>query len=295
MLNAAKPTQETGHPSAAGVRSLKALVLLLGMVLCCYAIVAAFSRGPSETHIEFEIESEPVSSVETQYADSARFTHGNQSHARLPCLICHRRDDNSPRITFPGKVGHAPCAGCHAVEFSGNTSSMCTICHTDTGMKRFPGLRSFGLKFNHGRHTRVNCAVCHKSRGTGVAKTIPSGTGAHTTCFQCHSANSSNSMASCGTCHTPGKLVRTPESAVSFRKGFSHAEHAGKARLNCAACHTVRASAPRGKEVSSPLPSMHFAPARSLSCGGCHNEVRAFGAEDFANCKKCHGTKTFKF
>jgi c(7)-type cytochrome triheme protein len=163
-------------------------------------------------------------------------------------------------------------------------------------MKRFPGLRSFGARFEHSKHLRVNCAICHKSSGrAGVARSIPGGASAHVTCFQCHTNRSSFSMSSCSTCHRPGRLTRTSEWSVAFRKNFSHAKHLTGRNMNCATCHTVRPAAPRGRQMSAPLVSMHFAPAGSQSCGGCHNGKRAFGPDDFANCKRCHNPKTFKF
>jgi c(7)-type cytochrome triheme protein len=265
----------------------KAFVLLSGILFFGYVLVVGFAG------VDAAIEPDVVPFVETQDADYSHFSHSNQAHIRLPCLICHTRNDNSPRIAFPGKTGHLPCASCHTVQFSSNTSPMCTICHTDTGMKRFPGLRSFGAKFDHSGHTKVNCVVCHKSGSRGVARSIPSGPSAHVTCFQCHSAQSSNAMASCNACHLPGQLVRTPEWAASFRKGFSHAKHLDN--MNCAACHAVTRNAARGKQMSSPLASMHFAPERSQSCGGCHSGKGAFGPDDFTNCKRCHNTGTFKF
>lgn len=231
-----------------------------------------------------------------QARDYSRFTHGNQYHSRLPCLICHRRDDNSARIRFPGKTNHLPCAGCHALQFNDPASPICTICHTNaqTGaMKAFPRLRSFGARFNHSRHLRVNCSVCHKVSGRGVARTIPSGPSAHTTCFQCHTANSSNAMSSCSLCHQSGRLLRVSANAKAFRLGFSHAAHAKD--LNCNSCHTVRAGAARGRQVSAPAASMHFASTRTRSCATCHDGKRAFGPDDFANCMRCHKGQTFRF
>ena len=146
-----------------------------------------------------------------QPADYSKFRHSNQYHSRLPCLVCHVRSDNSARIGFPGRNSHLPCAGCHALQFSDSSSPICTICHSNSqtgAMKAFPGLRSFGAKFDHSRHGRVNCATCHTSAARGVARNIPSGRSAHTTCFQCHTASSSNAMASCSTCHQAGRLVR---------------------------------------------------------------------------------------
>jgi hypothetical protein len=142
----------------------------------------------------------PVAGEPAAPPDLSKFKHGNPAHTRLPCLICHRRDDNSPRIKFPGANGHLPCASCHTAEFAGNTSPMCTICHTATGMKRFPPLRSFTARFDHGRHQRVNCATCHKPSGRGsVSFSIPAGGNAHATCFSCHTNKASNKMASSST------------------------------------------------------------------------------------------------
>ena len=233
-----------------------------------------------------------------QTTDYSRFRHGNQYHSRLPCLVCHRRDDNSARIRFPGKTNHLPCAGCHGLQFSDSSSPICTICHTNaqTGaMKGFPGLRSFGAKFNHSRHARVNCVTCHTPAARGVARNIPSGRSAHVTCFQCHTAKSSNAMASCSTCHQPGRLVRVSESAKAFRLNFSHARHSANRDLSCSSCHTVRAGASRGRQVSAPVASMHFAPSHSQSCASCHDGNRAFGADNFANCKRCHQGNVFRF
>lgn len=226
----------------------------------------------------------------------AQFSHTNEYHSRMPCLLCHRRDDNSARVGFPGKVNHLPCAGCHAVQFADQSSSICTICHVDPGtgsMKRFPPLRSFGARFNHAKHSSTNCATCHKPQRAGVARSIPSGTSAHVTCFQCHTASSSNEMASCGLCHQPGRLVPVSESARAFNVGFSHAEHSR--RMSCATCHTVRAGSARGRQVSSPVATMHFPPARAQSCATCHNGKRAFGADDFSNCRRCHEGRSFNF
>jgi c(7)-type cytochrome triheme protein len=281
------------------IRRLEAIVLMLGCGVLAYAIMAAPKTtwagepgvrpptGDTSTNTEF---GDPP-----QDTDYSKFQHGTSAHARLDCLLCHRRDDNSGRISFPGGSGHMPCAGCHTQQFQDNTSPICTICHTTTGMKRFPGLKSFSANFDHARHLRVNCSVCHKSASKGAALSIPTGASAHNTCFQCHTASSPSKMSSCSTCHVPGRPNWTSEWAKSFRISFSHTRHAGRGGLNCATCHVIKAGQPRGRQVTEPLASMHFAPANSLSCGGCHNGKKAFGADDFTNCKRCHQSNTFKF
>ncbi len=279
------------------LRIVQLAVVVAAISFLGYSLGVARSEENERANVIMsESETTPVM-AENPSADYSRFTHYNQFHSRLPCLICHTRTSNSARVGFPGRNSHLPCAGCHALQFNDQSSPICTICHTNPqngAMKRFPGLRSFGAKFNHAKHLRTSCMTCHAPSRGGVAKSIPSGSAAHTTCFQCHGANSSNAMASCSTCHQPGRLARTPEWAKSFRFRFSHAKHAGQ-KMSCAACHTVRAGSARGQQVSAPAASMHFASARSMSCGGCHNGTRAFGADDFSNCKRCHVGNTFKF
>jgi hypothetical protein len=60
--------------------------------------------------------------------------------------------------------------------------------------------------------------------------------------------------------------------------------------LACAACHKVR-----GRQVSSPLPLNHHAPAGASSCATCHNGQRTFGGDDFSVCKRCHKGSAWRF
>jgi c(7)-type cytochrome triheme protein len=251
------------------------------------------------TFMAFIQGSEPVlSGVEGAVTeqDYSRFRHDTQQHTRLPCLVCHVRSDNSPALRMPG---HIPCASCHTQQFAeGNQNPICSICHTATGVKNFPALRSFNAVFDHARHTRqTNCATCHKPRARGVALSIPARLSAHTTCFQCHgprTMSGEKNIGSCSTCHQPGRLQRTPETARAFSMNFSHAEHSRKG-ISCAECHTVRAGVRRGAQVTSPAASMHFSRAATRSCASCHNDRRAFGDDNFANCKQCHEGRTFAF
>lgn len=291
MFEKATNDRREGRKTFSVLRLSEVLVMLGGILFFGYALVVGFAGK-----IETSASPEANVPVTTQDKDYSKFTHTNAFHSRLPCLLCHRRDDNSAQIRFPGKIDHLPCTGCHSLQFSDPASPICTICHTnaDTGaMKRFPGLRSFGFKFDHSRHTRTNCATCHKVDRGGVARSIPSGPSAHNTCFQCHTSRTA--MGSCNICHQSGRLVRTSESAPAFRKSFSHAKHLVAKSVNCATCHSLRPGAGRGRQMSAPLVSMHFAPPESLSCGGCHSGKRAFGPDDFANCKRCHIGNRFRF
>ncbi|HEX6625107.1 MAG TPA: cytochrome c3 family protein [Pyrinomonadaceae bacterium] len=239
-----------------------------------------------------------------QAPDYSRFRHTNEQHARLPCLLCHRREDNTPRPVR--SAGHTPCAGCHTQQFADTSSPLCKICHANPSsgaVKPFPSLRSFNVRFDHARHSRPgarpasNCAACHRPERRGAALSIPSGFAAHTTCYQCHAPRAQNAgrdISSCGTCHLVGGYRRTPEWAPAYGVGFSHAEHTRK-NLSCGDCHTLRAGAPQGRQVTSPQPLMHHANARARSCMTCHDDRRAFGGDDFKDCTRCHKGNAWHF
>src|SRR6188474_1190310 len=72
-------------------------------------------------------ENEAAGRSETAFGpqDYSQFKHDSAQHARLPCLLCHRRESNSARPTLPGKSNPAPCSGCHAPQFSDSSSPIC--------------------------------------------------------------------------------------------------------------------------------------------------------------------------
>lgn len=233
--------------------------------------------------------------------DFSKFTHENEGHSRLPCLLCHRREGNEPQPKLPG---HTPCAGCHAQVFKNSSSPICVICHTNvqTGeVKAFPKLKTFNVKFDHAQHigagrSSTQCATCHKPRG--VSLSIPGGPGGHVTCFQCHDSRAlgrdGQDIASCSTCHTVAGYVRTSDASRAYKISFSHVKHNASKKLNCISCHSIRAGMAQGRQVSSPAPAMHRASPRGLSCAACHDDKRAFGVANSSDCKKCHQGTTWR-
>ncbi len=229
--------------------------------------------------------------VSTEPVERVKFTHTNEYHAQQSCLLCHRREGNSARISFPGRDNHAPCAGCHTQQFADNRSPICLVCHTDAesgAMRGFPRLSSFGVSFDHTRHRRSSCNTCHRPSGPGFS--IPNASNAHATCFQCHSSSSSARMASCGTCHKPGAKSPTRPETARIYAVFSHSKH----QMGCSVCHTVRGGG-RGNQVSVLTAKMHFPPKSGMSCASCHNGESVFGGDNFSDCKRCHTKTGFKF
>ena len=282
-----KRSKKNGGDRGLTPRAVQLFILMAASVVFCgYFIANESSAGGFD---------DEVAPVENAAQDYSRFRHSTPQHDRMPCLLCHKREDNSAAIRFPG---HMPCAGCHVQQFADNKHPICTICHTATSVKRFPGLRSFNSKFDHAKHSRqTNCATCHRPLRAGVALSIPAGTSAHQTCFTCHGPRTEvggRNIGSCSVCHQPGSPTRNTAAARAFQVNFSHSEH-GRRDLSCSACHTIRAGAGRGRQVTAPTAAMHFAPAGTQSCASCHNNRRAFGGNDFADCKQCHERNTFKF
>jgi c(7)-type cytochrome triheme protein len=232
--------------------------------------------------------------------DFSRFAHTNPSHQRLPCLLCHRRENSSPRPVRSAQ--HTPCAGCHAQQFAAKSGPICTICHTDVEsrsheLKPFPSLKSFNMTFAHARHRNVACLICHKPATRGIALSIPSGADAHTTCYRCHSPRAQangQDISSCSTCHKSGQHARLSTSSKAFKASFSHEQHKNQG-VSCAECHKITSLAARSAQVSSPMPTEHPASKSTQSCETCHNDQRAFGIASFSSCKRCHTGPTFRF
>jgi c(7)-type cytochrome triheme protein len=274
-------------------------------VLACLVVATLVQVVQRQTSLAAEPDAPTTAYEQSSPAsmDYSKFSHGTANHARLPCLLCHRRE-SAARPSLPGANGHLPCAGCHAQQFANNESPICTICHTDPksgAIKAFPGLKSFRANFDHARHMRmgrVSCATCHKPARGGVALSIPARFSAHTTCYTCHQPRAQaggRDISSCGTCHKPGRYSRTPTTAKAFAMNFSHAKHGQKEGLKCADCHEVRAGQPQRRQVTAPQAANHHASQNSMSCMTCHNGKRAFGGDDFSVCKRCHQGDRWRF
>lgn len=291
-------------PRASYVRRRLWLALVSSACLVFVVTLLLGARASTTTHApELKASSGETPLAEPQ-ADYSRFKHTNPQHSRLPCLLCHRRENNSPQPVR--SIGHTPCSGCHTAQFADASHPICTVCHNDpqsARVKPFPALHSFTVLFDHATHARrgvrpaSNCAACHRPEARGVALSIPAGFSAHTTCFSCHTPGAQSrgrDISSCNTCHRLGNYRRTPETAPAYRVNFSHAEHTRKG-LGCSECHMVRAGAARREQVSAPQPLMHHASPRAQSCQTCHDNRRAFGGDDFSDCKRCHEGNAWHF
>ena len=290
----------------ANVRRKLSLAVLL-LALSAWVFSGAFAARGSATATLETIADLSSTVAEPQGGRGATFDHGTPGHAARNCASCHERRDNSPAPRVPG---HKACTDCHLQQFVTADSPLCVLCHTSLSgpnppVKAFSQrLLSFNVRFDHAQHGQgaarpeAGCASCHAPARGGFALTIPAGLRAHENCYQCHTPQARSGgrdMGSCGACHSPGRYSPTPTSSRAFRVNFKHADHGPRQRLDCASCHTVRAGLPQGRQVTSPVPVQHFGSARAQSCMTCHDNRRAFGGDDFSDCKRCHTGPTFRF
>lgn len=129
------------------------------------------------------------------------------------------------------------------------------------------------VAFNHARHERLACVVCHRGVETGARATVPQAN----VCLNCHAT-------------PPPRVVPAiwDEAARSGRFGwvrvtnvpghvmFSHRRHVAVAKLECASCHgdIGRQSAPPARaplrlDMSACL-SCHQREGASADCAACH-------------------------
>jgi c(7)-type cytochrome triheme protein len=283
-----------------------ARVVALALASACAACLVALASRPSPA-APATAETSAANRAQEQSRDFSKFSHASDAHRALACDSCHRRADNSAAPRLPG---HRACTDCHLQQFvAAPALPMCAICHAGLEsrtppLKGFPRLASFNARFDHAQHDagaarpEQGCAACHEPARRGVALTIPAGLDAHARCYACHTPQATSAgrdISSCGTCHALSPYARTSTAAQSFRVGFSHADHGPRRRLDCASCHTLRAGAAQGAQVSSPRAAQHFPPARQQSCATCHDGRRAFGGEEFGDCRRCHRGATFRF
>jgi c(7)-type cytochrome triheme protein len=292
-----------GPRGALGPRLVARAVLLLA-ASALFLFFAAGGRAPASTATNYAAPSAP--SAPPAQAEGSKFSHAVAQHAAQACDSCHRREGNDPQPRLPG---HKACIDCHVTQFTTPSSPLCLGCHTNVEsnnppLKAFPRLEDFGMRFDHASHMsgeahpEQGCTACHAPTRRGVALSIPAGLAAHNNCYQCHTPGAQaggRQIGSCSTCHALGGYSRVSTGAAAYRVNFSHAGHGPRQGLRCDECHQVRSGVPRTQQVTAPRPEQHFGSGRAQSCMTCHNNRRAFGGDDFKDCKRCHTGRTFRF
>src|SRR5947207_450391 len=102
-----KMTKMTQSMSFKGSRTRLAVLLA---VTSCVGFAFVFDLRPASFASSVKNADVPNEAAVglTEPQNYSRFRHNVSEHTRLPCLLCHKRDDNSPSMKFSG---HLPCAG----------------------------------------------------------------------------------------------------------------------------------------------------------------------------------------
>lgn len=282
-------------------RTFAKTLIKVCLVLTAFSIfgVSCFQKGERIQPVITSSETPEPPAVRTSQKTFENFSHQIPEHQKFACDSCHQRESGPLKVSMELKyAGHDSCIGCHLNQFTSQEPKMCAICHDNMNsspptIDAFPAKfrEGFNMKFDHAVHSRGDaepsdgCVACHSP--AGAAKSIPIGINAHADCMSCHTPESK--IGSCSVCHELAPYNRTPQSRYAFRAVFSHADHSAAQGVSCNECHDVIARAPQSRQVTLPLVHGHRkAEGNRTSCYNCHNNVRAFGDADFANCKRCH-------
>lgn len=274
---------------------MKAVLIVTAFSL--FVVACLKQEAPVKPVITAESTPDPVA-VKAADSNFDKFDHKVKEHQQFACTQCHQREGKSRDLKY---AGHESCIGCHLNQFTNSDKAMCAICHdkldaVPPSVKAFPAtfIEGFNMKFDHAAHSRgegrpaEGCVACHDPRGPG--KSIPAGIDAHANCYSCHTAESK--IGSCNVCHVIAPYNRTPPSRYVFKAVFSHATHGPAQGVSCDDCHSVRAGASQGGQVTTIIPDEHCGQIAN-TCANCHNGSRAFTGRDpynMGSCARCHGS-----
>ncbi|MGI9422652.1 MAG: cytochrome c3 family protein [Hyphomicrobiaceae bacterium] len=202
--------------------------------------------------------------VRFDHAKRTKFTLRGK-HSKLRCESCHVGDLYKDKLS-------TKCVACHKKHdpHGGKLGSKCETCHNETGWRKEVlfdhDLTRFPL---NGRHARVKCAACHRTR---AYKDAP------TECVGCHADryHAGRFGPQCAGCHSPKgwEFWRFDHNRqTNFTLTGAHVS------TSCHDCHRTRnvsrATAPR-------------------DCYSCHKGDDVHRGSFGRTCGKCHTTSNFR-
>lgn len=186
------------------------------------------------------------------YAD-LNFSHKPHLAAKLPCLSCHKNQDqakNYRQIHFPEMT---ECVDCHTKR---DVSTDCQTCHKYWRPEVIPDFHDDHWLHQHGRFAREQfeqkCTFCHSKKSF---------------CQDCHMAD-------------------PPPSHTAFFRNRGHGAMARADRKMCQACHQQDACLECHDPENGVRPASHlpgYARPPYLHCTQCH-----FPAGQANGCSACH-------
>jgi len=212
-------------------------------------------------------------------------------HAKKDCNACHKAqfisDPNYKARIFTFRGLKPNCLNCHSDFHQGRLSSNCLNCHNFDTYKnpKVVGFdhnkTNFPLK---GKHTSVDCIVCHKTEIVNGKPAQRFTDLQFKTCTSCHKdVHESKFGNDCQKCHTE-ESFHNIKNISTFNHDLTKFALLGRHKfVNCKSCHKTE----------------HFTdPIRHDKCSNCHTD---YHKGDFAkkgvptpDCKECHTNDGFK-
>jgi len=260
------------------------------------------------------------------FRPAPKFSHASSKfqllgkHQQVLCIACHKTGiKNGKKFQEFKGISHESCVNCHKDVHNNKFGQNCIQCHSEQSFTIIKG----SLNFDHaktgyileGKHQKVACNSCHKTKITGVLK--------HNQCSDCHTDFHNKQFArqgsspDCSQCHTVKgfadfNFTFEQHNEGTFRlKGahlaipciFCHIKGTGKNDTiwkfreigkRCVDCHT---------NLHQGLISEKYYP--ETACENCHNETRwaavtfdhqktnfgLSGAHQGKPCRDCHFRK----
>ncbi len=239
------------------------------------------------------------------------FSHSTHLQRGATCATCHPKAATSRAAVDHLLPTEAACRVCHPIDraqpervVAGSPTARCVDCHPSWAPGRAVDrvvVAPPPLKFDHSRHTHVECTTCH----VGLARRDTTGERALPTmssCLACHTRGTTE--RGCADCHPtrPGGLLETDHphgklvpnatglgDAHGPRFARDHAQEARQVGATCGACHDRSECVACHQGVVKPLEFhpgnyvlTHAVEARrgTPDCSACHR------AQSF--CVACH-------
>jgi hypothetical protein len=200
-------------------------------------------------------------------------TEHNGPHGALTNFV--QFDHDCAAFPLTGKHRSVDCQSCHVNSVYRGTAKTCTSCHAEPAVHK----NRFG----------TDCRKCH-STDTWAASAVAQGQFDHArTAFP---LTGKHQFVNCKSCHTSKVYKGTRQTCVSC-----HAEppvHKGRFGTQCSKCHSTRAWAAAGMDLSGfdhgrtafPLTGKH----RLVDCRSCHTSKVYKGTPQ--TCVSCHAEPT---
>lgn len=207
-------------------------------------------------------------------------------HKKVACEKCHKPEivNGKSTKTFKG-LAFSNCVSCHKDIHQNKFGQDCKQCHIEESFHNVKGINTF----NHdktdfkliGKHTTVNCKICHKTNLTSPIK--------HDKCSDCHIDYHKKEFAKnglspdCSECHSndgfiPSFFTLEKHNLLKFKLEGAHLA------TPCFSCHKKQ-------------PNWSFRNI-GIACVDCHkNEHKGFIQENFypnESCTTCHLVEKWK-